>query len=779
MHGHRPSQAVDRTHLLRGGIITAASTGLLAWIMAGTADPALPTIEGSDASRKITHLVQLVAPGIWGSSPGLWAGIVLLLVATVGILDLMGAWSYESERRLADWPGAARLYETRDPWYLRWTWVWLLAFGMFLVMPRIGSFGAWDPWEGHYGEVARRILEQDDWISLYWYDSWFFSKPVLDMWLMALGMGLIGVNFMPDGNSAIIDWGARGPMGIIAVLAALFVYHAVGRRWGRGAGVAACMALLTMPFYFFLSHQTMVDMSFVAPMTAAMCMLMIGMYEDPETRVKVFKLRLGPFTIPLSGFHLLVLGFVVVGLTQYLYYVTRTMEFNWGTYGQIDDDLGGPHVERQIVPFPVWAMGLVFAVPWALILWSLRRERRTRTLYLMAFYILCSLSMLGKGLPGILLPGAVAFLHLLITGDWKQLSKVELWRGALIVLVLGFPWYVAMVLRHGAPFLDRLLVHDHINRLAIGVHGDTGNFDYYALQLGIGTFPWTGFIPAALTYQLWNFRKKGSGWGGDPAFVFIIAWFMCSYLLFSMMMTKFHHYVFPAVPALALAVGIFMNDLARERVRWAAAAVAGSFVLYAFVARDVAFKPIVGIRGYERLIQLFIYNYSRAWPAGDKWDYTLILTVLTVAGAAIVALMLLPRIRKWAVVLMFVVASAFAWWSMNVFMPEISPHWSQGYIIRSYYRERSGPEERLIVFKLNWKGENFYTGGRAIINETMNDDRFKRWLEERRGQRHFFLVSMGMMSRLERFLDEALGPGHKPRVIDDSSNKFTVVEVRL
>jgi 4-amino-4-deoxy-L-arabinose transferase-like glycosyltransferase len=716
---------------------------------------------------------------VWGPSAGLWVGIVLVLVAAVGILDLMGAWSYEGERKLADFPGAAKLHAVTEPWYVRWTWVWLLLLGLVIVMPRIGAFGAWDPWEGHYGEVARRILEQDDWISTYWYDNWFFSKPILDMWLMAFGMGLIGVNFMPDGNSALIEWGARGPMGVIAIVAALFVYHAVRRRWGRGAGIGAAIALLTMPFFFFLSHQTMVDMSFVAPMTIAMSLLMVGMYEDPETKVKVFKLQLGRFTIPVSGFHLLVLGFVSVGLTQYLYYATRTMEYHWGTYGQIADDLGGPRVESQIVRFPVWALGPVFGIPWALILYSLRRERRTRTLYLMGFYLFCSLSMLGKGLPGILLPGAVACLHLLITGDWKQLSRVELWRGALVVLVLGFPWYTAMVLRHGAPFLDRLLVHDHINRLAIGVHGDTGNFDYYALQLGIGTFPWTGFIPAALTYKLWNFKKRAAGWMADPAFVFVIAWFMCSYLLFSMMMTKFHHYVFPAVPPLALAVGIFMSDLARGRVRYASAAVAGSFALFAFVARDIAFKPGVGTKGFERLIHLYIYNYSRAWPAGEQWDYTGVLTVFAVAAAVVIGLMLLPRVRKWAVVGLFVVACSFAGWAMNVFMPEISPNWSQGYIIRSYYRDRSGPDERLIVFKLNWKGENYYTGGRAIINETMNDDRFKRWLDEHRGQRHYFLVSMGMKSRLERFLNQHLGPGHVPRVIDDSSNKFTVVVADL
>lgn len=769
----------SRTHLVRGGIVTAASCGLIAWLMQGTADPTTASIAGTDASRKMAHLLQNVAPGIWGPSAGLWVGAVLLLVAAVGILDLLGAWNFQRESKLCGKRGFFWDAPGEDPWYLRWSWVWILILGVVLFMPRIGSYGAWDPWEGHYGEVARRILEQDDWISTYWYDNWFFSKPILDMWLMALGMGFLGVNFMPDGNSAIIEWGTRAPMGVIAIIAALFVHHAVGRRWGRGAGVASAVVLMTMPFYFFISHQTMVDMSFVAPMTAAMSLLMVAMYEDPENRVKVYRIRLGRFEIPLSGFHLLILGLVLVGLTQYLYYATRTMEFNWGTYGQLEDDLGGPRVESQVVPFPVWALGPLFGIPWALLLWSLRKERRVKTLYLMGFYLFASLSMLGKGLPGILLPGAVAFLHLLITGHWKQLNKVELWRGALIVIILGLPWYVAMVLRHGAPFLDRLLVHDHINRLAVGVHGDTGTFDYYALQLGVGTFPWTGFIPAALTYKLWNFRRKASAWMSDPAFIFILAWFLCSYLLFSVMMTKFHHYVFPAVPPLALGIGVFMHDLAKDRVRFAPAAVAGSLVLFAFVARDVAFKPTVGTAGYERLIHLFIYNYSRAWPSGEQWNYAPVLVGFAVAAGVAIVVMMLPRVRRWAVIGLFAIATGFAFWGMNIFMPEISPNWSQAYIIRSYYEQREGPHQRLIVFKLNWKGENFYTGGRAIINETMNDQRFKRWLEEHRGERHYFLVSMGMKSRLERFLNKYLGPGHKPRIIDDSSNKFTVVEADL
>ena len=47
------------------------------------------------------------------------------------------------------------------------------------IMATLGSQGLWDCWETHYGEVARRQLEQDDWIGLFWESKWFYSKPIL------------------------------------------------------------------------------------------------------------------------------------------------------------------------------------------------------------------------------------------------------------------------------------------------------------------------------------------------------------------------------------------------------------------------------------------------------------------------------------------------------------------------------------------------------------------------------------------------------------------------
>ena len=65
-----------------------------------------------------------------------------------------------------------------------------------------------------------------------------------------------------------------------------------------------------------------------------------------------------------------------------------------------------------------------------------------------------------------------------------------------------------MFLRHGPPFIDRLIMHDMYNRAFEHVHdtnhGDDTSFSYYIWQLGYGLFPWTGLSAGGL---LWWLRR--------------------------------------------------------------------------------------------------------------------------------------------------------------------------------------------------------------------------------------------------------------------------------
>ena len=69
----------------------------------------------------------------------------------------------------------------------------LICLCAILYIPLAGNYGLWDPWESHYGEVARQMAQRNDWISLWWPGSpqdrmEFWSKPVLTEWLFALSM---------------------------------------------------------------------------------------------------------------------------------------------------------------------------------------------------------------------------------------------------------------------------------------------------------------------------------------------------------------------------------------------------------------------------------------------------------------------------------------------------------------------------------------------------------------------------------------------------------------
>jgi 4-amino-4-deoxy-L-arabinose transferase-like glycosyltransferase len=120
-----------------------------------------------------------------------------------------------------------------------------LSLGLVLYVPSAGAFSLLDPWEPHYGEVAREMLARDDWLSLWWaQDGWFWSKPVLDFWLQGLSFSALGVSFEPGqmlagaahGYLPQPEWAARMPIVLLSLLSSYVLYRWVANAAGRLAG---------------------------------------------------------------------------------------------------------------------------------------------------------------------------------------------------------------------------------------------------------------------------------------------------------------------------------------------------------------------------------------------------------------------------------------------------------------------------------------------------------------------------------------------------------------
>jgi hypothetical protein len=124
-----------------------------------------------------------------------------------------------------------------------------------------------------------------------------------------------------------------------------------------------------------------------------------------------------------------------------------------------------------------------------------------------------------------------------------------------------------MHMRHGPPFIDRLLFHDMYKRAFVHVHdtnvGDDVSFRFYVWQLGYGLFPWSGL---ALTGLVWWMRRgdESRDARADVA-SFMLLWFITGFALFTISLTKFHHYIFPAVPPMAMLLGVVLDRMLGDR----------------------------------------------------------------------------------------------------------------------------------------------------------------------------------------------------------------------
>jgi 4-amino-4-deoxy-L-arabinose transferase-like glycosyltransferase len=540
---------------------------------------------------------------------------ILVTLAFVGTTVTL----FELAQRLGMWKTVEGLAGALDRPFWQREGFWVVVVAAALYFPFMGTYSLWDPWETHYGEVSREMLARDDWISLWWaQDGWFWSKPVLDMWMQAISMATLGVHYQPDkmligdGTYPVMhpEWAVRMPVVLLTIVAMYLLYKGASKTFGRRAALLGSLVLATMPDWYFLAHQTMTDMPFVAPMTACMGLIMIGLRTPETLETRAYEVKVKSLRFRLTAWHLVFGAVLVCVIPQILYLLTRNIEFLWrpGAHGfhphwdEFRSGSGGGNcglpgnedcrvTQPASIPHGVtgnpegvgailWRLvggvePAVQAILWAAVLGGLLYlswgERRIRRLAYLGGWFFAAISTLGKGPAGFGLPVLVTLAYLAASRPSedvlarllrlvREIVEFEIVAGLLRVLAVALPWYVAMYVRHGPPFTDRLIFHDMFNRAFSHVHdtneGDDTSFRFYVWQLGYALFPWTGLAPVGL---LWWLRRKADE-RADMS-VLLCMWTVLAFALFSFMGTKFHHYIFPAVPPIAILIGVVLDDM--------------------------------------------------------------------------------------------------------------------------------------------------------------------------------------------------------------------------
>ena len=491
-----------------------------------------------------------------------------------------------------------------------------------LYLPGLGSYGLYDPWETHYGEVARNMVETGNYIDPYWGSPWdtksvkreragFYSKPPLTMWLMSLGMNIFGYN----------ELGVRFFFPILMIMALMAVYLALAWLYSRLIGLLGVLVMGTSPFVVFMSRQAVTDGPLVAIMTIGMMALGVALADSRTQRAPSLGLKgtiMGVFlTLSLAQL------WVILPLDKspdiirpYQGTGGLFFELQWWVKSVFDVGRGKG-----------WFLaGLMFpAVCWtALLIW---RQTTIRILLLCIFYMCCGLVVTAKGWLGWAPMGLSILGFLIITNEWRTLKDVNIGLGLLIVFLVGHPWVIAMLCGHHPNWWNRFIVHDHYKRLFAGVHDlDDGAFEYFFQWLGIGMLPWIALLPAAFARQVGRLTGKRR-WSTQARFELLITlWAVLGFFMFSKSSTKFHHYIFPIVPSISILIALVLYRMIRAKRRlWLWSGLLALSLLI-WVGQDVVrmpntyqktstpFTKSFGQLSTQNFVNLFTYKYERQWP---------------------------------------------------------------------------------------------------------------------------------------------------------------------
>ena len=180
------------------------------------------------------------------------------------------------------------------------------------------------------------------------------------------------------------------------------------------------------------------------------------------------------------------------------------------------------------------------------------------------FYFFIGLSLLAKGLVGVIIPLGVIAAYFVIRREWpdKQLLRSLLW-GTPIALFVAAVWYGPMILRHGWTFIDEFFIQHHFARFLTNKYRHPQPFYYYLVTLLWLPAPWTAVLASAFfAARRWNWRGRASL---DRLRVFAFAWIVMPLIFFSLSESKLPGYLLPVLPATALLVGERISCFVRAR----------------------------------------------------------------------------------------------------------------------------------------------------------------------------------------------------------------------
>ena len=228
----------------------------------------------------------------------------------------------------------------------------LFVFWLAFFMVANNVLPVTDPVESNYALTAKEMVLSGDWLSPQIYGTYWYDKPIMIYWLIALAFKVFG----------FADWVVRLPSAVFGALSVATMFQAMRSLSGRWlVGIVGSSILGTSLMFWAVAHGVITDMVLLYTSLMVMIFAYNGLNNDSSKSMVIAYifsalgvLTKGPVALVLPGLILLVyvalyrskqmllrlfdwkgiLAFLIVALPWYLYmYSTHGQDFVNGFLG--------------------------------------------------------------------------------------------------------------------------------------------------------------------------------------------------------------------------------------------------------------------------------------------------------------------------------------------------------------------------------------------------------------------------------------------------------------
>lgn len=422
----------------------------------------------------------------------------------------------------------------------KWLWLAFIVAVFFVYFVALGRAPLLGPDEPRYAEVAREMYERGDLVTPTLGGHTWFEKPALLYWLMMAGYRVFGVS----------EFAARAG-GACAGVLTIFILGWLGSRIEnriaaeRSGKDAKRENFQTLKIDFGL-------------LTAAVAASSGGLLAF--SRGATFDILL-TFTITLTLSCALALE--LLGDNE-----RENGEKRASSSEAIDLKAKPTLSQVNSPPSQLNAQRTQ----------SKTNTSRVRSLLCAGFYVGVGLSLLAKGLVGIVLPCGVLCVYALLRRSFKGAFAallINAWRGAPLALAVAATWYAPVIMRHGWLFIDEFFIQHHFARYVSDKYHHSQPVWYYLTVIAGLALPHTLFLIASFAdARRWLFTRQNAderlraNATLNKMRQFAFSWLIFPVAFFSFSGSKLPGYVLPALPgAILLASDALRRYLERNNAK--------------------------------------------------------------------------------------------------------------------------------------------------------------------------------------------------------------------